>query len=214
MFTDKPVFEPWWWEAVPRQRNAEPATLPERADVAVVGGGYTGMSAALALARAGRDVVVVEAETPGYGGSARNAGMIGSGHRVSFGSVEKRYGAGVAEEVMREGLRALTFSTDLIARENIDCDFRRSGRFRCAWRPSDYEMLARDAETLRSKVGLEVEMVPRAEQHREIQSEPLSRGVSVPDTWRSASGKVPSGPVEFGRGCRRESRRAASCHRN
>ncbi|MEQ8665406.1 MAG: FAD-binding oxidoreductase [Rhodospirillales bacterium] len=180
VFGKTPKFEPWWWEAVPRRWRAEPPALPSRADAIVVGGGYTGLSAALALARAGRDVVVIEAETPGFGGSARNAGMIGSGHRVSFGNLEKRYGAGIAEELMREGVRALSFSSGLIEQEGIDCDFRRVGRLRCAWRPQDYETLARDAEILRNKVGIEAEMVPRAEQHREIASDRYHGGCLFP----------------------------------
>ncbi len=180
VFTDDPVFDPWWWEAVPRQRREMPPSLPARADAVIVGGGYTGLSAALELARAGRDAVVIEAECPGYGASSRNGGMIGSGHRVAFGDLEKRYGAGIAEELMHEGVRALAFTTELIEREGIDCDFRRTGRFRCAWRPRDYETLARDAEFLRSRMGIETAMVPRAEQHNEIASDRYHGGCLFP----------------------------------
>lgn len=170
-FTDDAVLEPWWWNAARLSERLPKAELPPFADVVIVGGGYTGLSAALTLARAGRDVVVIDAEVPGFGASSRNGGMIGSGHRVSFGDLERRYGGGVAEEVMREGVRALAFTTNLIEQENIDCDYRQTGRFRCAWRPSDYETLARDAEFLRSKLDMPVEMVPRAEQRKEIASD-------------------------------------------
>lgn len=178
-FADSPTFEPWWWEAVPRRRNAEPK-LPAKADVVIVGGGYTGLSAAIEMARAGREVVVVEAEAPGFGASSRNGGMIGSGHRVSFAQLERRYGAGTAEELMREGVRALAFTTDLIEREGIGCDFRRVGRLRCAWRPADYEALARDADLLRAKLGIPVEMVPRSEQRAEIASDRYHGGCLFP----------------------------------
>ena len=63
--------EPYWWEQAPRPKLPELA-LPKRVDVAVIGAGYTGLGAALTLARAGRDVLVFDAETAGWGASSRN----------------------------------------------------------------------------------------------------------------------------------------------
>src|SRR5215469_2271151 len=68
---------PYWWEHAP-PTTVETPTVPTRADVAVIGSGYTGLSAALTLARAGRSVVVFESGTPGVGASSRNGGMLGS----------------------------------------------------------------------------------------------------------------------------------------
>ena len=75
IFAENLKLTPWWWEAAPRPSTPPPA-LPAEADVVVIGSGYTGLSAALALARAGRSVLVCEADDPGAGASARNGGMI------------------------------------------------------------------------------------------------------------------------------------------
>jgi glycine/D-amino acid oxidase-like deaminating enzyme len=158
---------PWWWEAAPPE---EPAglDLPAKADVAVVGAGFTGLSAALTLARAGRSVVVLDRDAPGFGASSRNGGMVGSGHRVAFADLVRTYGEPTAIALLREGLLALEFTAGLIEREGIACHFRRSGRFRAAWRPRDYETIARDIEAQQRAVGLEADVVPRAEQEREV----------------------------------------------
>ncbi len=162
--------EPWWWEAArPEWREGE--ALPTSVDVLIVGAGYTGLSAALTLARAGRSSLVLDALAPGDGASTRNGGMIGSGHRLSLTALQRRYGRERALALLREGLESLEFTAALIARERIECRFVRSGRFRAACRPAHYEAMAREIERLRAAIGLEADMVPRAEQHREIGSE-------------------------------------------
>ncbi len=76
IFVDDVKLEPFWWEAAPRPKPV-PAVVPQRIDVAIVGSGYTGLSAALTLARAGRSVVILESGDLGEGGSSRNGGGLG-----------------------------------------------------------------------------------------------------------------------------------------
>lgn len=170
IFNDGFCLEPWWWEAA-RPGLQDAGVLPASVDVAVIGAGYTGLSAALTLARAGRSVLVLDALAPGEGASTRNGGMIGSGHRLSVDALQRRYGRKRALALLTEGLKSLEFTAELIARERIDCRLTRSGRFRAACRPAHYEAMAREIELLRAEIGLEADMVPRAEQHREIGSE-------------------------------------------
>lgn len=83
-----------------------------RADVAVVGGGYTGLSAALHLARAGRDVVLVDAHRVGFGASGRNGGQIGSGQRQEVDWLERHHGRDSARRLwnLAEDAKALVRS--------------------------------------------------------------------------------------------------------
>ena len=167
--------EPYWWEAAPRPQPT-PAELPKACDVAIVGSGYTGLSAALALARAGRGVVVLEAGELGEGASSRNGGMCGGLFKVPFSRLSDRLGLARAAAVYKEGQAALDYLAGLIESEQIDCRFARVGRFTGAHAPGRYEALARETELLRKHVGIEADMVPRAEQHREIGSDAYHGG--------------------------------------
>lgn len=166
---------PWWWEAAPPAKTP-PIQLPQEVDVAIIGAGYTGATAALTCARGGRSVLLLEAEEPGFGASTRNGGMIGSGHRVGYDALAREYGESAAEEVLREGLRALEYATGLISSENIDCDFVRCGRFRGAWRHTEYVAIGQEMEFLKKKIGLQAHMVPRKEQHKEVAADVYKGG--------------------------------------
>ena len=72
--------QPFWWDAAP-PLPSQYAELPAATDVLIVGAGFTGLSAALTLARAGRQVTVVDADVPGFGASTRNGGQVGSGNQ-------------------------------------------------------------------------------------------------------------------------------------
>ena len=145
--------EPYWWDAAPREAPVDVA-LPARCDVAIVGAGYAGLSAALTLARAGRSVVVLDAVAPGEGASSRSGGMIGHGHRLSYAKLIERFGPEKAKDLVREGMASLDFATTLITEEKIDAGLQLCGRMRGAWTEADYAMMARDADALRRDLGM------------------------------------------------------------
>jgi glycine/D-amino acid oxidase-like deaminating enzyme len=180
-FTSDVKFAPWWWEAAPLRANDETA-LPASADVAIIGAGYTGLSAALTLARAGRDVVVVDAQAPGYGASSRNGGQCGTGNqKFTAAQLIANHGEKKARELVSEGLAMLRYLGDFIEGEGIECHFSRVGRFRGAALPRHYENLARDMQAMGKLAGVESHMVSRSEQHSEVGSDFYHGGVVLPN---------------------------------
>lgn len=162
---------PFWWDAAPPQDDGFNA-VPQAADVVVVGAGFTGLSAALTLARAGRQTLVVDAGVPGFGASTRNGGQVGSGNqKFRVSTLIEMKGETLARALLREGVEMLDGIERLVRDETIDCAFQRCGRFRGAMRPEHYEAMARDMEALRRYAGVEFAMVPRVEQRSEIGSD-------------------------------------------
>lgn len=167
LFAPDMKLTPYWWEAAPRPKlpNAEP---PKQAEVVVVGAGYTGVAAALTLAREGRETVVFDAEDAGWGCSTRNGGQIGTKLRLGLEDLASTYGRPKAVALIKEVTNARNHIADLIARENIQCDWSVCGRFVGAHRPADYESLAKDMPAYKKEIGIEADMVPRSEQHAQI----------------------------------------------
>lgn len=94
-----------------------------RADVCVIGGGFTGLSAALHLAEAGFDVVLIEAQRVGFGASGRNGGQVGSGQRQDQGWLE-RHAPGEARALWEIAEGAKVLVGDVMARHGIDAGYR------------------------------------------------------------------------------------------
>lgn len=102
-----------WYAATATPLADFPALTEDRTtDVCVIGGGYTGLSAALHLAQAGADVVLLEAHRVGFGASGRNGGQLGSGQRLAQGTLERMAGHGDARRLwdMSEDAKALVRS--------------------------------------------------------------------------------------------------------
>ena len=157
----------YWWDAAPREAE-QPITLPTQCDCLVVGAGYAGLNAALRLAEAGRHVVVCEAGPPGYGGSSRSGGMIGHGHRLSYQTLYDRYGRDRAQALVHEGIHSLTYLKQLIVSRGLDAGLQEVGRLRGAWTQADYEAMGREADLLSRDFKLPVEVISKADLHREI----------------------------------------------
>ena len=179
--TDDFKSTPFWWEAAPlgpRSASASAAEVPARADVAVIGAGLSGLSEALHLARGGLDVVVFDADRPGEHASTRNFGAIGRTIRPKFTDLVNRGGVEFATRVYEEAKAWVEYTADFIEREGIDCRFRRDGRVVGAHSPAAYDAAARELAAVSRHMDVQTEIVPRAEQGRELGSD-VYHGCSV-----------------------------------
>lgn len=171
--------DPYWWDAAPPDEEGD-ASPPERVDVAIVGSGYTGLSAALELARGGVDVAVLEAHRFGEGASTRSGGMVSGGVNVGKGGdVERLYGAQRVTAMIEEAAESYGHFEHIIEREGIDCQYRRCGRFVGAHTPAAYAGLAAKAESLNANADAGAYLVPRDRQREELGSDYYHGGMVV-----------------------------------
>ncbi|UYM04128.1 NAD(P)/FAD-dependent oxidoreductase [Solicola gregarius] len=131
----------YWYDTAEPSGDYRRTPVPETADVAIVGGGLTGLSAAVELARHGAKVVVLEAETLGWGASGRNGGMATTGLAIGMGTAISRYGRERAVAMHLEYDRAISTIEDLVDEFAIDCDFERSGKLALACNQRDLDGL-------------------------------------------------------------------------
>ena len=168
----------YWWDHSPAPQ-IEPAPLPKKTDVLVIGSGYTGLCAALQTARAGRDTLVLDAAALGHGCSTRNGGQVTNMLKPSLAGLGRQYGAEKALKMLQEGPASMKFLKELIADEAIDCDLRTNGKFRAAHNRAQYEAMARQYANQTKGLEQQADMVPRSEQRREIGSDLYYGGAVV-----------------------------------
>ncbi len=123
-----------------------------RADVIVIGGGFTGLSAALACAEKGLSVILLEAETIGYGASGRNGGQLIPGLRWGMREIDAAFGRERARAIFDLAWSAGDRVRARIAKHNIDCDLK-PGHVEAAYKPKHFDDMQREAEFLNTQFG-------------------------------------------------------------
>ncbi len=144
--------------------------LPASVDVAVIGGGFSGLSAARTLAQGGASVAVLEAQSVGWGASSRNGGMVLTGMKLGAETLIHKYGRERARQMFALSLAAIDTVEQIVTEECIECAFNRCGHLETAWKPAHFDGYARAAELMEREFGHVVRVVSRADLHTEIGS--------------------------------------------
>lgn len=158
-----------WAEAYPRTRLPT-SPLPPSTDVAIIGGGYTGLAAARALARSGADVALLERYNLGWGASSRNGGFVLPGFKPEMEELAHMVGSDRARQMFELSLEAVRFLERLIAEEGIACDFVRCGAVTLAAKPGHLPGLEQSGRFLRDRLGYDTELIGGSDMARVIGS--------------------------------------------
>ena len=149
-----------WWDETIAAPDWPVLQDSQRVDVAIVGAGFTGISAALHLAEAGATVAVLEAETPGWGASGRNGGFCCLGGAM-IGDTEliRTYGTTAAQAYRQAELAAVDLVADLLKRHKIDADTHSRGETQLAHRARHMTALRKAADAMVRQGGLEPRLI-------------------------------------------------------
>ena len=171
-YSDAPRNGCWWDETcdIPNRPAVEGDT---RCDVAIIGGGFTGVSAALHLAQAGVDVAVLENRYVGWGASGRNGGFccLGGG-MLEDAALDRKVGREGRLDWRSAEVAAVRFVEELITRFAIDVDRHSDGETQFAHRPRDFDAMRGDLETYAENYG----MVPRLHAPADLEAEGMNAG--------------------------------------
>jgi glycine/D-amino acid oxidase-like deaminating enzyme len=168
-----------WTEVAPLPRLPV-SPLPASTDVAIIGAGYTGLSAARCLARRGTDVIVLERHTVGWGASGRNGGFVLPGFKPEMEELDRRLGSDRASAMFQLSLAAIAFLEELVQQEGIACDFARCGALTLAAKPGHLRALEESGRFLRERLNYETELLGPSDLSREIDSRRYHGGLLDP----------------------------------
>src|SRR5438132_10757480 len=164
---------PYWLDTIaaadtaldpPHSSSGTRISLPRRVDVAIVGGGYTGLSAARHLARSGAEVVVLERDRIGAGASSRNGGQVIAGMKLDASTLVDRFGERRARELFDISRDAIAALEHVIVDERIACDYEKTGHLMAAWKPRHFAAFEKEQTLLARMFDHRVEVVPQSRQ--------------------------------------------------
>jgi glycine/D-amino acid oxidase-like deaminating enzyme len=194
----------YWLETVAEPARGADGPLPETADVAIVGAGFCGISAARALAMREIRVVVLEAETLGWGASSRNGGMVLTGMKLPVPTLIDRYGREAVQRMYAASLESIDLVEQIVRDEGIACEFSRCGHLEVACKQAHSDLYAESAARIKKEFNHELRIVPKAELRSEIGSD-IYFGGMVDETSAGVN------PAQYVNGLAKAAQRHGAC---
>lgn len=165
------MIEQVFWQAERECKAAEPpadAPMPQTVDVAVVGAGLTGLSAARTLAKGGASAAVFETNTVAWGASGRNGGQVSVGAKRGPDGWVEEYGKELAIQLWKASIDSVTFVEDLVKKEKIDCGWVRNGLYEACYKSEHFGHLAEWQKYMAEEFDYPLELVPPMRQKEEL----------------------------------------------
>jgi glycine/D-amino acid oxidase-like deaminating enzyme len=194
----------FWATTVDSPAIVASPNLADSVDVAVVGGGYCGLSAARALAKRGLNVAVFEAETFGWGASSRNGGMVLTGMKLPVPTLIERYGREAVRKMYAASLDSIDCVEQIVREENIDCNFSRCGHLEVACKQAHFDGYEESAALVKREFNHELRIIPKNELRGEIGSDVYYGGM-VDETSAGLN------PARYVAGLAHAAQRAGAC---
>src|SRR6266481_5624592 len=158
-----PIQEKNYWATTVASPTFVAPELLDSVDVAVIGGGYCGLSAARTLAKRGVNVAVLEAETFGWGASSRNGGMVLTGMKLPAPTLIRRYGIDTVRKMYAASLETIDCVEQIVREEKIECNFSRCGHLEVACKQAHFDDYARQAEVIAREFNHQLRIVRRSQ---------------------------------------------------
>jgi len=165
-----PIQEKNYWATTVASPTFVAPELPDSLDVAVIGGGFCGLSAARTLGKRGVSVAVLEAETFGWGASSRNGGMALTGMKLPAPTLIRRYGVETVRKMYAASLETIDCVEQIVREEKIDCNFSRCGHLEVACKQAHFDGYEETAALTKREFHHELRIIPKSELRAEIGS--------------------------------------------
>src|SRR5271154_6645593 len=194
----------FWLDTVSERAAGTAGALPEKVDVAIVGAGFCGLSAALHLAKRGVRVAVLEAETFGWGASSRNGGMVLTGLKLAVPQLISRYGRELVQRMYAASLDSIDLVERIVREEQIACSLSRCGHLEVACKQAHFDGYAESAARVQREFNHELKIIPRDSLGAEIGSS-IYFGGMVDETSAGVN------PAQYVFGLAQAAQRAGAC---